>query len=74
MGANDLKSYRLFFRADEMPNSDRRKKFDLRRWLRNCYVADVAHLAVLGVRLVRVPVPCRLHGESTHVQNEGYRQ
>jgi hypothetical protein len=64
--ANYFKSYQLRFRACETRHRHRRKQFHLCRGPRNGDVADVAHLAMLGVRFVRVPVPRRLHGKETH--------
>jgi hypothetical protein len=66
MGAEDLKSYELRFRAGETRHGHRRKQSHVHRGLCNRDVADVAHLAMLGVRFVRVPVARRLHGKQTH--------
>jgi hypothetical protein len=66
MRANYFKSCRLRIRVYETRHRHRRKQFRLCRGRCNGHVADVAHLAMLGVRLVRVPVSRRLHGKETH--------
>jgi hypothetical protein len=71
MGADYLKSYELRFRAGETRHRYRRKQSHVYRRLCNGDVADVAHLAMLGVRFVRVPVARRLQGKETDAQNEG---
>lgn len=71
------KRFRLdcfFVRGYESGHRNGRQQFNLRGGPRNRDMAYMADLAMLFVRLMTVPVPCRLDGKNAHGKNQGNRQ
>ena len=72
--AASFKSNDLLGSGRETSHRNRCQYRDLRDWLRDRDVADMANLAVLLAASVRMPMAGGVNGQGAHTENQGHRQ